>query len=99
MAKIENKGKPTKQTKADVNDIYVDLDTGLSYRCVIIVHVGFDTEYWWEPDDVDYTFTNTQTLEEAIKEIPEPAPEVPTRPSTQQRNYSNYSKQSRKNKR
>ena len=47
---INGNGKPTKQTKADVNDIYVDLETDLQYRCSMIVMIGFDIEYWWEPE-------------------------------------------------
>lgn len=89
MARFENNGKPTKQTKADVNDIYVDLETGLSYRCTMIVKAGFDTEYWWEQDPLEYKFSNTQSYDEFMAEM-----------STQpQPKRHNYNKQGRKNKR
>lgn len=63
---IRGNGKPTKQTKADFNDIYIDSDTELQYRCSMIVRVGFETEYWWEPEPITM-FENVSSYEDFIE--------------------------------
>lgn len=100
MNKLKLNGVPTKTTPGAVGDIYIDMETGLEYRCTFAYQDVFskNSEYEWKPTG---NKRRTPTLdipvvkEEPIKEVDE-VKETKEPVKNEKSKYVYYSKHSKK---
>ena len=101
MAKYKLHGEPKRTTPGAVGDIYIDMNTGLEYRCTFAYHDPFfatlDCE--WRPTGNTHRIGKNKSIEEPVNVVKEVVTEqVRESVKSEKPRYTNYSKHSKKNK-
>lgn len=97
MAKLKLYGAPTRTTPGAVGDIYIDMETGLEYRCTFAFRSPF-----FGSSDCEWKLTGNQHKTRGLRaNVPDKIKEEVTEAVTssvksEKPKYVNYSKHSKK---
>lgn len=102
MSKIKLHGTPTKHTPGAIGDIYIDLDTGLEYRCTFAYRDPFfdAVECQWKLTGTKHPVRGLRTDVPVVDDVvPEDVKEELVEAVEEEKSkYVNYSKHSKKAK-